>query len=140
MAPALEKRKNASSLVSRNVTVSGHRTSVRLEPDMWNGLGEICRRERASLHDICTAIATRRQDGSSLTAAIRVFIMNYYRLATTEDGHVRAGHGRGVIAILPAINGAPSLERAPASAMPSPTSQQPIVPGSDKIQPMNGSL
>ena len=29
-----------SALVSRNVRVDGHRTSVGLEPDMWEALGE----------------------------------------------------------------------------------------------------
>jgi predicted DNA-binding ribbon-helix-helix protein len=58
-----------SSLVSRNVTISGHRTSVRLEPEMWSGLNEICRRERSTLHDICS------------------------RAAATDDGHLKVGHG-----------------------------------------------
>ena len=84
-----------SSLVSRNVTVSGHRTSVRLEPEMWNGLAEICRRECASAHEICTIISAHKPDSTSLTAAIRVFVMAYYRAAATEDGHSRAGHGPG---------------------------------------------
>jgi predicted DNA-binding ribbon-helix-helix protein len=85
-----------SNLVSRNVTVAGHRTSVRLEPDMWVALKDICRREHASLHDICTAVAGHKNADSSLTAAIRVFIMAYYRAAATDDGHRRAGHGGGV--------------------------------------------
>lgn len=84
-----------SSLVSRNVTIDGHRTSVRLEPDMWTALQEICRRERASMHEVCTTIASHRGRGSSLTAAIRVFIMAYYRAAATDEGHRRAGHGNG---------------------------------------------
>jgi len=42
-----------SSLISRNITVSGHRTSMRLEPEMWDALAEVCRREGASLHDVC---------------------------------------------------------------------------------------
>lgn len=89
-----EKRKTApSTLVSRNVTIAGHRTSVRLEPEMWSGLGEICRRERAKLHEICTSVAMRKHENTSLTAAIRVFVMAYFRTAATEDGHLKAGHG-----------------------------------------------
>jgi predicted DNA-binding ribbon-helix-helix protein len=84
-----------STLVSRNVTVAGHRTSVRLEPAMWRALADISRRERQSVHEICSAIDARR-DSSTLTAALRVFIMEYFRVATTEDGHLRAGHGFGV--------------------------------------------
>ena len=81
-----------STLVSRNVTVAGHRTSMRLEPAMWDALVEVCRRERWNIHQICTSIDANRSE-SSLTAALRVFIMDYFRAAATEDGHVRAGHG-----------------------------------------------
>jgi predicted DNA-binding ribbon-helix-helix protein len=84
-----------SSLISRNITIDDHRTSVRLEPDMWIALREICRREHTSLHSLCTEIADRKPQNSSLTAAIRVFIMAYYRAAATEDGHSKAGHGPG---------------------------------------------
>ncbi|MDX2028369.1 MAG: ribbon-helix-helix domain-containing protein [Alphaproteobacteria bacterium] len=90
------KNQPRSTLVSRNVTISGHRTSIRLEPDMWSGLKEICRRERATLHEICTLVAGRKEDKTSLTAAIRVFVMSYYRAAATEEGHIKAGHGYGV--------------------------------------------
>lgn len=89
-----------STLVSRNMTIAGHRTSVRLEPEMWSGLSEICRRERASLHEIGTSVAMRKQESTSLTAAIRVFVMAYFRSAATEDGHVRAGHGYGAVAAM----------------------------------------
>ncbi|MBP7253080.1 MAG: ribbon-helix-helix domain-containing protein [Alphaproteobacteria bacterium] len=96
-----------STLVSRNVTVDGHRTSVRLEPAMWTALQEICRRERSSLHETCTMIAMQRVGESSLTAAVRVFIMAYYRAAATDDGHRRAGHGSctadGLLATLPGV-------------------------------------
>ena len=63
-------------LVTRNVTVSGHRTSIRLEPVMWDGLQEICRREGRTIHEIGSMVHQRRQ-GTSLTAALRVFIMLY---------------------------------------------------------------
>jgi predicted DNA-binding ribbon-helix-helix protein len=61
-----------TTLVSRNVTVAGHRTSMRLEPAMWDAVAEICRRERQTLHDLCTVIEAQ-QRASSLTAALRVF-------------------------------------------------------------------
>jgi predicted DNA-binding ribbon-helix-helix protein len=82
----------ASTLVNRNVTISGRRTSLRLEPAMWDALEEICRREEMSPHELCALIDERRRT-SSLTAAIRVFIVNYYRVAATEVGHASVGHG-----------------------------------------------
>jgi predicted DNA-binding ribbon-helix-helix protein len=81
-----------STLVSRNVTVEGHRTSIRLEPAMWEALREICARERQSLNAIATAVG-RGRSASSLTAAIRVHVLRYYQAAATEDGHRRVGHG-----------------------------------------------
>lgn len=82
-----------STLVSRNITVNGKRTSVRLEPEMWRALKEIATRENCSTHELCSLIAFRKNKRTSLTAAIRVFLMLYFRAATTEDGHGRAGHG-----------------------------------------------
>lgn len=87
--------RTTSSLISRNVTVAGHRTSVRLEPEMWTALRELCLREHLSIHDIATAVSLRKPENTSLTAALRVFIMAYFRAAATEDGHSRAGHGPG---------------------------------------------
>jgi predicted DNA-binding ribbon-helix-helix protein len=85
-----------STLVSRNVVVCGKRTSVRLEPEMWDGLREICLRERANLHQICSTVALQKLEETSMTAAIRVFVMHYYRFAATEEGHTKAGHGYGL--------------------------------------------
>lgn len=82
-----------TSLVSRNITVQKRRTSIRLEPEMWSALKEIAQNEYCSVHDVCTLISLRKKENTSLTAAIRVFIMLYFRAATTDDGHKRAGHG-----------------------------------------------
>lgn len=82
-----------TTLVSRNITVMGRRTSVRLEPEMWRALREIAKRERCTIHDICSLICMRKNEKTSLTAAIRVFLMLYFRAATTEEGHSKAGHG-----------------------------------------------
>jgi predicted DNA-binding ribbon-helix-helix protein len=82
-----------SSLVSRNITILGKRTSVRLEPEMWNAVKDIAKRERCTIHDVCSLISLRKRENTSLTAAIRVFIMLYYRASSTEEGHQRAGHG-----------------------------------------------
>jgi predicted DNA-binding ribbon-helix-helix protein len=83
-----------STLVSRNVTVAGHRTSMRLEPAVWGALGEICERERTSIAEIATAIG-RDRSASSLTSAVRVYVLDYFRAAATDEGHRRAGHGFG---------------------------------------------
>jgi predicted DNA-binding ribbon-helix-helix protein len=84
-----------STLVSRNVTIGGHRTSCRLEPYMWDALYDVCTRERVTIHTLCTRISERKDANTSLTAAIRVFALAYFRAAATEEGHLRASHGQG---------------------------------------------
>jgi predicted DNA-binding ribbon-helix-helix protein len=96
MPSRYSEQDRASTLVSRNVSIAGRRTSLRLEPAMWDALGEIARRERMTVHQLCSEVDRRRQE-SSLTAAIRVFALSYFRTAATEDGHRRAGHGRGAV-------------------------------------------
>lgn len=90
---AITAANNGSALISRNITVLGKRTSIRLESQMWVALKEIADRERCSVHELCSLVATRRKAGLSLTASIRIFLMLYYKAASTEDGHQRAGHG-----------------------------------------------
>ncbi len=84
-----------SSLVNRNIVVDGRRTSVRLEPQMWDALVEIARREGRTVHDVCT-VASRLRRHSTLTAGLRVFILRYFREAATAEGHTNAGHGDGI--------------------------------------------
>ena len=72
-----------SSLVIRNIVVAGHRTSVRLEPVMWDALLDIARRVGLTVHDLVTAI-DRERTASSLTAAIRVYIVGFYREAALD--------------------------------------------------------
>ena len=68
----------SSSLIIRNVVVAGLRTSVRLEPLMWDALREIAAEEGISVHGLVTRIS--QQDlASGLTSAIRVYIVEYYR-------------------------------------------------------------
>lgn len=97
-----QTRKNASeamlraagtTLVGRNIRIDGRRTSVRLEPAMWNAFFEIGRREDRTVDELASDIARLKKHETSLTAAIRVFIMAYYKEAATEEGHEAAGHG-----------------------------------------------
>jgi predicted DNA-binding ribbon-helix-helix protein len=85
-------KREGSTLVSRNVVVNGRRTSLRLEPEMWEGLDEIAQRERLSVNDL-VAFVDRQRDAASLTSDVRVFVLGYFRAAATERGHMSAGHG-----------------------------------------------
>ncbi len=74
-----------SSLVIHNIVVGNHRTSVRLEPVMWDALKDIAGRVGMTVHDLVTAI-DRDRTASSLNAAIRVYIVDFYRAAALPAG------------------------------------------------------
>ncbi len=84
--------KKNHSLVSRNVTIKGHRTSLRMERETWDALAEICQREDQSIHQVCTQVEESRKV-TNRTSAVRAYVITYYRAAATEDGHQGAGHG-----------------------------------------------
>ncbi len=63
-------------LINRNITVDGHRTSIRLEPEFWAGLADIAQREHLTIDELCTEV-DRGAGKLSRTAAIRVFITSY---------------------------------------------------------------
>jgi len=74
-----------NNLISRNVTVNGHRTSIRLEQVTWDALDEICAIEGLGVHEICSMIDSQRVN-SSRTSAVRTFILSYFRNAAIEAG------------------------------------------------------
>lgn len=69
-------------LVSRNVFLGSRRTSMRLEPEMWEALVEIAAAEGTSLHGLVTRIATQR--GANLTSAVRCFVITHYMRQTAQ--------------------------------------------------------
>jgi predicted DNA-binding ribbon-helix-helix protein len=88
-------RKIVSRLVNRNVTLQTGRTSMRLEPELWSALAEICVRQNVGVGEIVRRIAAGRPGGGR-TSAVRVYILEYFRAAATEQGHAAAGHGTAV--------------------------------------------
>src|SRR5262245_4613653 len=74
-----------SALTIRNIVVAGHRTSVRLEPVMWEALRDIARDRDISVNELVTEI-DRHRGAPSLTAAIRVYIVDFYRNAAGFRG------------------------------------------------------
>jgi predicted DNA-binding ribbon-helix-helix protein len=54
-----------SSLTIRNVVVAGHRTSVRLEPLMWDSLHDIARHRGVGLNELVTEIDFYRSAAAS---------------------------------------------------------------------------
>lgn len=74
-----------STLLNRNVRIAGRRTSLRLEPPMWEALSEVARAGAITIHELCTLVDENRRE-SSLTAAIRVFLLRYFRAQADNGG------------------------------------------------------
>lgn len=81
-------RLTTGALQSRNIRIHKHRTSVRLEPEMWNALNEIAVLENCTIHDLCGAVHDLKEPGASFTAALRVFMMEYYRSAARSNSQI----------------------------------------------------
>ena len=81
-----------SRLVNRNVVAERGRTSMRLEPELWDQLSEICKREGEDIGALVRKIEAAGQTGGR-TSAVRVFVVSYFRAAATEAGHAASKHG-----------------------------------------------
>ena len=78
----------ASRLVNRNVVAARGRTSMRLEPELWDALLEICQRKQVPLDEIVQR-AEQQSGSGGRTSAVRVFVIQYFRAAATT-GEVQA--------------------------------------------------
>ena len=65
---------------------------MRLEPEIWDALQEICKRERVALGDLVQSVEGQGGEGGR-TSAVRVYAFQYFRAAATDAGHASAGHG-----------------------------------------------
>ncbi len=50
---------------------------------MWDILVHICRRECCTVHDLCSVAAERRPAHGTLTSALRLLAIDYYRESST---------------------------------------------------------
>jgi predicted DNA-binding ribbon-helix-helix protein len=81
-----------SRLINRNVVAERGRTSMRLEPELWDALAEICQREHQDINRLVRHIESIGHAGGR-TSAVRVFVVQYYRAAACEAGHEAVNHG-----------------------------------------------
>ncbi len=65
-------------LICRNVKVDGRRTSLRMEPELWDAAQDIAQRRAMTIHALLTEIDQTRGE-AHLTGALRVYIVGYYR-------------------------------------------------------------
>lgn len=64
--------------VKRSVAIAGHRTSVSLEPEFWDGLRAIAAARKLSLNALVAEIDGVRGP-RNLSSALRVAVLTHYR-------------------------------------------------------------
>jgi predicted DNA-binding ribbon-helix-helix protein len=67
-----------SRVVKRSIVLGGHKTSVSLEDNFWEGLKEIVGERRTSLTALVGQIDAQREHGN-LSSAIRLFVLAHYQ-------------------------------------------------------------
>ena len=67
------------TILKRSIVRNGHRTSVSLEKEFWDGLREIAASKKTPLTELVNQIDKRR-DGINFSSAIRVFVFNHLRV------------------------------------------------------------
>ena len=71
--------KPAAKLRKRSVTIAGHRTSVSLEADFWDALADIADSQKRPVAALISEIDRRSGRESSLSSAIRSFVLAHFR-------------------------------------------------------------
>jgi len=70
------------TITKRSVVVDGHKTSVSLEDEFWEGLRIIAARKDQK-RSILVAKIAKGKTGKNLSSAIRLFVLEHFR---TSDG------------------------------------------------------
>lgn len=67
-----------SRIVKRSVIIDGHKTSMSLENEFWQGLKKIAAGRHMPIAGLVHEIDRERRHGN-LSSAARLFVLEYYR-------------------------------------------------------------
>ena len=68
-----------STVAKHSIVIAGHRTSVSLEDEFWEGLREIANGRDTTLMELVSTIDAGRRQHTNLSSAIRLFVLGFYR-------------------------------------------------------------
>mgnify|MGYP006202390953 CR=1 FL=1 len=63
--------------IRKNISIDDRRTTIVLEPPVWEGLLDIYRLEGLSLDALCEIIV-RRRESASMSSMLRTTLLEYY--------------------------------------------------------------
>jgi predicted DNA-binding ribbon-helix-helix protein len=68
-----------SVMVKRSVVIAGHKTSVSIENEFWEGLVETAKERGVSASELVTSINANRHH-ANLSSAVRLFVLQRYQM------------------------------------------------------------
>lgn len=74
-----------SAIAKRSVVLRGHKTSVSLEKEFWDGLREIADVKNTALSSLLLKIDSERRN-ANLSSAIRIYVFEYFRRLAEPQG------------------------------------------------------
>jgi predicted DNA-binding ribbon-helix-helix protein len=80
-----------SLVLKRSIVIAGQRSSISLEDDFWHALREIAIRRNMRLSELVASIDAERAH-ANLSSAIRLFILDFYRLEFEAGREPRPQH------------------------------------------------
>jgi predicted DNA-binding ribbon-helix-helix protein len=79
-----------SAIVKRSIVLGGHKTSVSLENEFWDGLHYIADQEKTKLAELLQKIDAERRN-ANLSSAIRIYVLNYYQAQSATENSTAQG-------------------------------------------------
>ena len=67
-----------SVIIKRSIVLNGHKTSVSLENEFWEGLRHIADGQKTKVSALVQRI-DRERTNRNLSSAIRIYVFNYFR-------------------------------------------------------------
>jgi predicted DNA-binding ribbon-helix-helix protein len=81
-AAAMSSR--SSAVKKRSVVIQHHKTSLTLEDEFWECLKNIAHLRKTAVADLVNTIESERGN-ANMSSAMRLFVLNYYRLRKRAD-------------------------------------------------------
>ena len=82
-----------SVVIKRSILLSGRKTSVSLENEFWEALHEIAKQENVAISALVEKLDKVRTN-INLSSAIRVFVLNHFRLQAKMGASQTANSSR----------------------------------------------
>jgi len=67
-----------SVIIKRSIVLNGHKTSVSLENEFWDGLRQIADAQKSKVSAMVQRI-DRERTNRNLSSAIRIYVFNHFR-------------------------------------------------------------